>query len=156
MSLLAPTAPGPGRLALRMLLCRKLRVIRKHGGIPLPAPYVYRRRYRRCQGRDGTVGVERRGISCGLSCRDCKRRARVRPPWPIAATMSASATVQCARRMIDTRTATEPRSFPQRRWGYQHGSRRRCLGSMWKEQSSQYKKKSSHLRTPVKDCSKLT
>ena len=62
MSLLAPTAPGPGRLALHMLRCRKLGVIRKHGGIPLSAPYLYRRRYRRCQGSDGTVSVERRGI----------------------------------------------------------------------------------------------
>ena len=78
-----PAAPGTGCLALHLLRCRQLRVIRKHGARPPVALSKYRRH---CQSSDGTVGAERRGIGRNVE-RDCKCSARMRPPPPTAATM---------------------------------------------------------------------
>ena len=77
-----------------------------------------------CQGSNGTVGTERLGgrLKCGGL--DCKRRLRMLPPPPIAATMRA-------RSMMDVMTCAElPAAF---RWDCRHGARRRCLGTMRQE-----------------------
>ena len=50
-----PAAPRPGRLALRLLLCRQLRVIQKHWSRPPLAAYC-----RHCQGSDAADGAVRR------------------------------------------------------------------------------------------------
>ena len=54
-----PAAPRQGSLALRLLRCSPLSVIRKHGTLPPLAPSAYRRQG---QGSDGTVGAEPREI----------------------------------------------------------------------------------------------
>ena len=51
-----PAAPRPDLLALRLLRCRQLRLIRKHGARPPVALSAYRRGFsyrRHCQGSNG-------------------------------------------------------------------------------------------------------